>query len=663
MPNDAPDHDMERRLRDHFATEADDLRAPEDLWERLESQLGEQRTPRFTRLRGGVTAIRGLTMWEQASRRPWLGAAAAAVLVLAIGVATWSLVAGSRPSDGPGDGAEIAASIATTSESSSGATTSTRGTTTTSAASSSEASSDDDAGAASTATSDAATAGDTASVAADDGEATPTQTAARIVGATPTPTSAPRPSAATQTPAAEPTTTSAATAEPAPEPATTPAATAEPAAEPTPTARDSITSDDSDARDAGADEDSRADAATADADDSMADDAMADDAMEDSDDAMADESDATDMDDGDDMADDMADEESDSLSEPPSDASETQRTALSVGEVNDNERWDEYLLYRNRYSGPSVHDVDVSERYVVTVTDSDGRPVYNARVRVSAGDVALFEGRTYANGQTLFFPLAFAGSEGAQSFTLNVEQDAVSQQLDFTRGGERNWDVTLDVNQSPSGSGVPLDILFLLDATGSMDDEIAQIRDTLLSIASRISDLPSQPDLRLGLVAYRDRGDEFVTQVYDFEPDAERFLDTIRGVVAKGGGDIPESLNEALHVAVHEPGWRLEEAIRLVFLIADAPPHLDYPDDYSYADEMAEAHRRGIKIFSVASSGLDPQGEYIFRQIAQHTMGRFIFIVYGAGGTTPHEVSRYTVERLDDLIVSLVEDEMTFLAR
>ena len=399
-----------------------------------------------------------------------------------------------------------------------------------------------------------------------------------------------------------------------------------------------------------------------DADDSMADDAMADDAMGDSDDAMADESDATDMDDGDDMAD-MADEESDSLSEPPSDASETQRTALSAGEVNDNERWDEYLLYRNRYSGPSVHDVDVSERYVVTVTDSDGRPVHNARVRVSAGDVALFEGRTYANGQTLFFPLAFAGSEGAQSFTLSVEQDAVSQQFDFTRGGERNWDVTLDLNQSPSGSGVPLDILFLLDATGSMDDEIAQIRDTLLSIASRISDLPSQPDLRLGLVAYRDRGDEFVTRVYDFEPDAERFLDTIRGVVAKGGGDIPESLNEALHVAVHEPGWRLEEAIRLVFLIADAPPHLDYPDDYSYADEMAEAHSRGIKIFSVASSGLDPQGEYIFRQIAQHTMGRFIFIVYGAGGTTPHEVSRYTVERLDDLIVSLVEDEMTFLAR
>ena len=66
-----------------------------------------------------------------------------------------------------------------------------------------------------------------------------------------------------------------------------------------------------------------------------------------------------------------------------------------------------------------------------------------------------------------------------------------------------------------------------------------------------------------------------------------------------------------------------------MFLIADAPPHLDYEDDYDYAVEMQGAAGRGIKIFPIASSGLDVQGEYIFRQIALHTMGRFIFILYG----------------------------------
>ena len=79
---------------------------------------------------------------------------------------------------------------------------------------------------------------------------------------------------------------------------------------------------------------------------------------------------------------------------------------------------------------------------------------------------------------------------------------------------------------------------------------------------------------------------------------------------------------------------------------------------------MAEARSRGIKIFSVASSGLDVQGEYIFRQIAQHTMGRFIFILYGGpdgGLETPHNVDDYTIERLDDLIVRLVEEELAAL--
>lgn len=338
------------------------------------------------------------------------------------------------------------------------------------------------------------------------------------------------------------------------------------------------------------------------------------------------------------------------------------RPALSAGEVNDNERWDEYLLYVREYTGGPVYEVDVSERYVITVTDTNGRPVHNARVRVSTADVEVFEGRTYANGQTLFFPLASEASAGVESFVLSVGKDDSSWQMEFARGGERKWDVTLDMEQAAVVEGVPLDILFLLDATGSMADEIGQIKDSLLSISSRISALPSQPDLRFGMVAYRDRGDEFVTRLYDFEPDAERFLETIRGVVADGGDDWPESLNEALHVAVHQPEWRTGDAIRLMFLIADARPHLDYPDDYSYAVEMIEAHRRGIKIFSIASSGLEPPGEYIFRQIAQHTMGRFIFIVYGEGGTTPHNVSRYTVQQLDDLVVSLVEEEMAFLA-
>ena len=264
-----------------------------------------------------------------------------------------------------------------------------------------------------------------------------------------------------------------------------------------------------------------------------------------------------------------------------------------------NERWEDYLRYREEFSWLNVLDIDVSERYIVTVTDSVGERVHIADVLVFGDGRLLFDGMTYANGQTLFFPRATAGTQQITSFNLCVGKDGHQVQRTFARGQLRDWNVSLPIPRTEL-DGIPLDILFLLDSTGSMSDQIERIKDTLLSVSSRIASLPSQPDLRFAMVAYRDRGDEFVTRVFDFEPDPARFLETIRNVVASGGGDYPESVNEAMHVAVHDPAWRFDTGIRLMFLIADAPPKLSYPNDYSYADEMIEAHRRGIKIFSIA---------------------------------------------------------------
>lgn len=232
--------------------------------------------------------------------------------------------------------------------------------------------------------------------------------------------------------------------------------------------------------------------------------------------------------------------------------------------------------------------------------------------------------------------------------------------MDAARHEGSEWVVQFDMERDDSRS-VPLDVLFLLDSTGSMADEIDQVKNTLLSVSERIHSLPSEPDLRFGMVTYRDRGDDYITRTFDFDSDVRQFLHTIRGVHADGGGDYPESVNEALHEAVQGPSWRSGDAIRLVFMIADAPPHLDYPQDKDYAVEMMEAHRRGIKIFTIASSGLDDQGEYVFRQISQHTMGRFIFILYGSDVLTPHHVGEYTIQQLDDLVVRLVEEELFHL--
>jgi hypothetical protein len=354
-----------------------------------------------------------------------------------------------------------------------------------------------------------------------------------------------------------------------------------------------------------------------------------------------------------------------------------QSEPLKAGEVDDNAQWDDYLLYRRNYRGPYIHDRDISERYIIEVVDGQGRPVLGANVRVSlpGHQQEVYSAQTYATGQVLFHPLALAeiSLEQVDRFVVEVQKDNLLEQFSLTRFDAQattafadRWTVTLDLPQQQFES-LNLDVLFLIDATGSMADEIQKIQSTIFDVSAQIDALPENPNARYGMVTYRDRGDSFVTRTYEFTPDVRDFSENLNTVYADGGDDYPESLNEGLREALRSVEWRSEDTVKLIFLIADAPPHLDYPQDYDYAVEMDTAARRGIKIFPIASSGLDDQGEYIFRQIAQYTQGRFIFLTYDGptnggspGETTTHHVDDYSVENLDELLVRLVEEELAY---
>jgi hypothetical protein len=206
-----------------------------------------------------------------------------------------------------------------------------------------------------------------------------------------------------------------------------------------------------------------------------------------------------------------------------------------------------------------------------------------------------------------------------------------------------------------------------------MGDEIMQLQNNILAISQQIDALDA--DTRYGLIAYRDRGDAYVTRRYDFTSSVVEFQTSLTSIAADGGGDNPESLNAALHMAVNEVAWRGDDTVRLIFLVADAPPHLDYPNDDDYAVDMRRAAEMGIRIHPIASSGLTPDGEFIFRQIAQVTLGRFLFLTYeNATAVAPGDVrpdlsvgepvapgsqqGDYTVERLDELVTGLIRDEL-----
>jgi hypothetical protein len=353
----------------------------------------------------------------------------------------------------------------------------------------------------------------------------------------------------------------------------------------------------------------------------------------------------------------------------PADAASSERrtapeASLKAGEIDDNADFAAYQSYLASYQWGDVRQADVSERYLISVIDDEQRPVLDAAVTVYDGERAIFRGRTYAGGQTIFMP-RLVDAANAGEFRVLAEYGQARAETTFARGASER--VELGLRGVSRDTTLRLDLLFLLDTTGSMGDELGRIQETIDSIAERIDGFTPRPEIRYSLVAYRDAGDEYVTRAFDFSADLATFREQLQAQRADGGGDTPEALDEALYDGIMRAGWSDEPTVRLAFLVADAGPHVPGTAQFSYLDGAREAVARGVKIYPIAASNTDPQAEYVFRQLAQQTMAGFVFLTYQAGesGGAPGESTTleageqaYTVERLDDLIVGIVEREL-----
>src|SRR6185295_12995188 len=127
-----------------------------------------------------------------------------------------------------------------------------------------------------------------------------------------------------------------------------------------------------------------------------------------------------------------------------------------------------------------------------------------------------------------------------------------------------------------------VEVTFVLDTTGSMGGLLEGAKHRIWSIARRIGEGRPRPDLRIALVAYRDRGDQYVTRVFDLTGDMDEVYRNLMSFEANGGGDTPEHVSAALHDAVHKVSWSEARTLKMIFLVGDAPPHLDYQDGFDY---------------------------------------------------------------------------------
>ncbi|WP_063686064.1 vWA domain-containing protein [Bradyrhizobium stylosanthis] len=189
----------------------------------------------------------------------------------------------------------------------------------------------------------------------------------------------------------------------------------------------------------------------------------------------------------------------------------------------------------------------------------------------------------------------------------------------------------LSAGLSPATAKPTVEVAFVLDTTGSMARLIEGAKRKIWSIATAIVDSNPDADIRMGLVAYRDIGDDYVTSKIELTRDIQDLYANLLELKARGGGDWPESVNEALDVAVNKLQWTQGGDVRhIVFLVGDAPPHMDYTQDTKYPTTLSVARQKDI-IVNAVLAGDARDTERVWRDIAQIGQGRFIPIPQDGG--------------------------------
>lgn len=201
-----------------------------------------------------------------------------------------------------------------------------------------------------------------------------------------------------------------------------------------------------------------------------------------------------------------------------------------------------------------------------------------------------------------------------------------------------------------------LEMVFVLDTTGSMGGLIEGAKQRIWGIVNDVMQA-SHSSVRIGLVAYRDRGDQYVTQVLPLTEDLDKVYITLMDYKAAGGGDGPEDVRTALAEGVYKAGWSdaAPDLSQIIFLVGDAPPHDDYRDTTDTLTTAANAVEKGI-IVNTIQCGSSADTTRAWQAIAQRGNGQYFAIADNGGVQT---ISTPYDEQLGELASRL---GATFLA-
>ena len=337
---------------------------------------------------------------------------------------------------------------------------------------------------------------------------------------------------------------------------------------------------------------------------------------------------------------------------------------LTAGEWNDLHNWNTHWLDLQTDgeidAWQKMYGFYPNQRFALLLQNEQDLPVSDAAVQLlDAKGTTVWESHTDNLGRAELWN-GLAGQAIGGTLSLRVWVDGQKHDL----GAARPFSAGLNRHkiQRTCKHSNKVDIVWAVDATGSMGDELEYLKTELLDVIGRVK--TANPDLavRMGSVFYRDKGDEYIAKSSALNHDIAKTVDYIRKQSAGGGGDYPEAVHSALEEAIYRQSWSSEAVARICFLVLDASPHREPEVLESLRQSIREAAKKGIRIVPVSASGIQKDTEFLMKFFGLATNGTYVFLTDHSGIGGKHlepTTDEYKVELLNDLLVRLITEYST----
>ncbi|WP_367269323.1 VWA domain-containing protein [uncultured Chryseobacterium sp.] len=336
---------------------------------------------------------------------------------------------------------------------------------------------------------------------------------------------------------------------------------------------------------------------------------------------------------------------------------------LTAGEVNDFFKWNYWedmaapvlSEYKNQWK------IFPDKRVSVQLVNKNGKPVIGKRIKL-------------LNEEKKVVWQAVSDNKGNAELWINPRIDYKYSSVKYSISDDKGRILSDKVKLFRNGQNIisldapcltkrNLDLAFVVDATGSMGDEISYLQAELLDVLKKVEKkLQNTTDVRYASVFYRDQGDEYVTREFNFTDKAENLINFIKKQEAGGGGDTPEAVVEALDSSIEKLSWSKSNSTKIMFLVLDAPPHYSQENIDKIYEKVKLAAEKGITIIPLAASDTDKETEYIMRTFALLTNGTYTFLTNHSGIGNNHiepTTDSYEVEKLNELLLRLILQRST----